>query len=111
MSEKANKNGDVPGNVLGTQALFDRQMIRAASILVHTDKALERFDDDDCVVSRVVIRMPEVAGGEYLAVVNMTRLGEKFVAFHRAGTYMECVIGLSERLVNGSIKWTPDKYG
>jgi len=109
--DKPNKHGEVPGNALESQRLFDRQMIRAASQMVHAERAFERLDEEDVVVSRVVIRLPVGDGAEYLAVLNAEAPTGKLVAFHRAGTFMECIVGVCERLVNGSLKWTPDKFG
>jgi len=106
-----NKNGEVPGNAVESQRLFDKQMIRAASQLVHVERALERLDQEDVVVGRVVIRLPVGDGAEFLAVLNADTPEGKMVAFHRAGTFMECIVGVCERLVNGSMKWTADKYG
>lgn len=110
MSKKRERGEDVPGDAMSSQALFDRQMIRAASSMVHVDGAFERLDEDDIIVSRVVIRLPVGDGSEYLVVANATQGEHKLVAFHRAVSFMEAVTGFCERIVNGSMKWQADRY-
>lgn len=110
MKERKNVDQDVPGNAIASAALFQSQMIRSASTMLHAEEAFSRLDDEDIVVQRVVVRLPQGHGTEYVLVCNAIHLDEKLVAFHRAASWLEVLVGFCERLKNGSLKWQPDKY-
>lgn len=57
------------------------------------------------------IRAPQHDTDDYLAVVTQVNSeGGYEVGFHGASSLSELLVGLSNRLDNGSVKWHEDKY-
>lgn len=58
------------------------------------------------------VRGPQGPGGDFLITVRgLDEDGQAVVAFHGASDLAECLRGLSNRLLNGSLKWRSDQFG
>jgi len=77
----------------------------------YLDTEMDRPDDSDQRVLKVVIKAPQWYGGEYFAVVTADGDdGAPVVAFHTAESLVGLLTGLGNRLRNGSLKWRADEF-
>ncbi len=111
MSKSTMKNTDVPGSAVGSHAAYLRQMVRQAETLQDLERTADRLFEEELLVRGITIRFPEDARPEYLAVVRVEGPGGRLVAFHNAPTFIEVVVGVVNRLKNGTMKFKEDQYG
>lgn len=104
------RNSEVPGNAMASAALFAKEMVRAGESLYQMEYTLDTLFDKEVVVTSIRIRTPGLTQEGYLVVVNALVLGDAVVGFHGDTTFGKAVIGVIERLRNGTIKWKPDEY-
>lgn len=110
MAKRKRENTDIPGNAVGSHAAYARQMIRQAETLAGVEDMLERLDDEGTFVLGMSIRFPDGDRPEYLAVVRVDGDEGRRVAFHGALTLLETLVGVVDRLKNGSMQFKEDKY-
>lgn len=57
------------------------------------------------------VRAPRDQGDDYLVVVRaLDADGRPVVAFHGASTFVDALVGLSNRMANGTLKWKADRF-
>lgn len=111
MSEKRkSKSGEVDGNAMASAMAIQRQLIRGAEQLARAESTFRWHEDRDRAVLAIRIRLPEYAGGEYMAVVSAEEEGARVVGFHNGTTLFETVQGLLARMENDTLVWKEDKY-
>jgi len=108
MSEKRKGHN---GNTIAEQHALDKRLHRNGFVVETAERIFDRYWDEGCEITKVTIRPPADADGEWLVVVAGTADGNKVVAFHRGMSFGEALIGMLNRLDNRSVKWNPDKYG
>ena len=104
------RNQDMPGNAMESQAQYQRQMVRLAEQLVRAERTFDNLFDEDVVVLRMTIRLPQYEGQEYMVIVGARSPEGRVVTFHSSETFAEAVRGALARLENRSNKWREDKY-
>lgn len=77
---------------------------------------LSRFIDDpedgETYITSVQFKVNAAWDGGVLAIVKAVRGEVAIVGFHSDDTLLECVVGLGNRIANGSLKWKEDvPYG
>lgn len=110
MTKGTLKNTDIPGNAVGSQAAYLRQMVRQAETLLGFEDVLDHLFDEEVQLRSISIRCPEDDRPEYLAVVRVYWHGEKQVGFHNAPTLLEVLTGVVNRLKNRTLQFKEDKY-
>lgn len=93
------------------QRLDDRTKGRLLWGVRYLEKALDghQVGDVDCV--GFSIRPPTREKNEYLCVLRgLSDDGSPVVAFHSSAGLADTLIGVGERLRNGSLSWRPDEY-
>jgi len=101
---------DIPGNAMGSQAAYVRQMLRQSEALLGFEDDVRRLDEADMFILTVSVRFPHGDRSEYLAVVRVDGAGGRRVGFHNAPTYLETLVGVVNRLKNGSMRFKEDVY-
>lgn len=105
-----NRDVEVSGNVIATQANLEREIAKAGNA-VHTMAYLHNLHIQEGVYVRSLrFKAPSDGFGEWLGILSITRPEGNFVAFHRATSLPECVVGMVNRYRNGSLQWKEDDY-
>ncbi len=110
MSKSRLENTDIPGNSVGSHAAYLRQMVRQAEALASFEDLVQRLDEAGTFVQGLSIRFPQDDSPEYLAVVRVNGASGRQVGFHSAPTLLETLVGLTNRLRNGKLKFREDEY-
>lgn len=74
------------------------------------DYQLVRAAENDMLIQGIKIRPAQYAGGDTLITVTALAGGTKYVAFHAGSSVADAVVGLRNRLANGSLQWREDHY-
>lgn len=101
---------DVPGNAMESARLYAQTCIRQAEVLLRMEKHIEHLFESGCDIYRITVRTPTIDRASYMAVVAARIDGVAMVAFHDAPTFMECIVGVAERIENRTLKFKEDKY-
>lgn len=87
--------------------ITDREGKSIARLGAYMERSL--YSDDGLLSLRV--RAPRHQEDDYLAIVkSLDSEGRPMVAFHGASNLVDVLVGLSNRIANGTLKWMPDKY-
>lgn len=73
------------------------------------DRLVQRMDEADIVIRGIRFKPPDGEGMSWLAIVTADGALGDVVGFHDAPTFREVLIGLVNRLENGSVKWKENK--
>lgn len=73
--------------------------------------SVKRFADDGAVITAIRFRAPTAERPDWLAVVQVSRGGQRFVGFHSDAAFLTCVTGLCNRLANNTLTFKEDFYG
>lgn len=101
---------EVPGNSVGSQMEFERQMLRAAEQMLRFERVAARLWDDGIVLKGMSVRLPKVPGGDFLVVVRADKDGSAAVCFVGSDSLMDVVRKTVATLENGTAKWKDDEY-
>jgi len=101
---------EIPGDALGSQAAYMRQLVRLAETLMEFESVSDRLWEEEVYIFGVSIRFPADDRPEYLAVVRVGGVAGKQVGFHSAPTFAEVVSGVIQRLKNRTLKFKEDEY-
>lgn len=110
MSKSGRTNTDIPGNSVGSHAAYLKQMVRQAETLVAFESVSDALWEEEVYISGISIRFPTDDRSEYLAVVRVDGPSGRQVGFHDAPTFLEVLVGVTNRLKNRSMKFKEDKY-
>lgn len=102
---------EIPGNSLGSQLEYQRQLIRLAESLLRFETVADSVFDRGDELMYISCRLKGSARSEYLLVLKARIGGVPVVSFHAAETLAEALRGLIARVENGSVKWKVDEYG
>lgn len=84
---------------------------RAGRAVQYLSFCLEGERDISVELSGLTIRAPKEEGGEILVVLRgLDEEGAAVVAFHSAFSLDEALVGVENRLANGSLKWRIDEW-
>lgn len=103
-------NDEVPGNSMGSQQAFEKQMIRAASQILRFENVVARLHEDAIIIKSISIRIPTNPGGDFLAVIRSDKDGSASVAFIASDTLLDVLRKATATLENKTAKWKDDKY-
>lgn len=102
------KDEEVARGLDGGQQKDASKLLRSIRYL---DGNMDVPDDRDQRIVKVVIKGPEYYGGEFFSIVAADGdNGEPLVAFHTAESLAGVLVGLGNRVRNGSLKWRADEY-
>ena len=104
------KDSSVPGNVLASQAIIQREAMKLALAVDRVDHKVHYDDDAPLWLTGMRVKFPVNEGGEYLVVMRGEEVDRGVVAFHAATSLREALRGAFERFMNGSLKWKTDEY-
>lgn len=106
------KSSEVPGNARGSQALFDRELIRLGTVLLQGDHRFTAMAEEGMWIKAVKIQAPTDERAEWLVVVTVETESDAIVGFGNGDSFSSALTGTLQRIRNGSIKWQEDKpYG
>lgn len=89
---------------------YQAELAKQMSELYQYQHWMESLDEDEFDFVSLTMRGPKEEGGEFLAVVRAWVAGEQMVGFHGGSSLIECFLGVSRRMKNGSMKWKADEY-
>ncbi len=104
------KKRGVPGNSRAEALEFQQQLIDAGTALLSFNRVLERYEDEEVWISSVRVRVPELDGQEFLAIVTARSADGAVVSFTSGATFYEALRLCIARLDNRSVKWQEDRY-
>jgi hypothetical protein len=75
------------------------------------ERELMRSAYVDGHITGLTIKAPQDEADDYLAVLRrVSAEGEPQVAFHGSENFGSLLVGIANRIGNGTMKWHPDKY-
>ncbi len=92
------------------QLAYQEEMYKIGCLIVDYDRHIGEYFEDDILVSGMSFRLPMEDGQDYLVTLRAIIGGEAKVAFHAGATFQEVIVGLINRMKNGSLKWKVDVY-
>jgi hypothetical protein len=101
---------DIPGNAMGSQLEFERQMVAAASQVLRLERIWARLMDGDVRVTNINLKLADYEGGEVFVIVKAVTGDQKIVGFTSGSNALDAVRRAVASLENGSMKWREDKY-
>lgn len=104
------KKQDIPGNVIATQAIIQRQALKVAAALDWLDYSIREDDEREIWVIGLRVKFPEHEGEDYLVVMKGDSNKGNHVAFHAADGLAEALRGAAERYKNKKLVWKEDQY-
>jgi len=104
------KDTDVPGNTLLSQALLDRQVNAIGVAMVRLDSRIEKMRGEGHSLVSIRLVAPSEKSTSWLAVIKLRTVEGAFVAFHQGDELSDLLKGVSNRMLNNSLKWKADEY-
>lgn len=101
---------EVPGNVLATAAMTERILARTGLSVHKATYRMEVMLEEGIEITAIKFRATAGPTGEWLAIVTARTENNGVVAFHSGTSFAECLEGVCNRIVNGSLKWKEDEY-
>lgn len=101
---------EVPGDARQSAILYQAHLMRIGQHVQDIDRFKWEATELRPVVSSMTLKFDPDDEQGCLAVVRGYKPGGYVVAFHRESTVWECLVGVSKRLANNSLKWKEDEY-
>lgn len=86
------------------ERLLQRLATRVEQLSRYTEDPL----DDITFITTITFRVGSSWNEGVLAIIKAERGDQAIVAFHSEASLDECIVGLTGRLINGSLKWRED---
>lgn len=101
----------IPGNAYAEQLELDRMLHKIGAAIMRGNSYMEKNAEAGTYIRKISLASPWEKSGEWFVVITKYEEGMPLVAFHSADTLQQAVVGLLNRLRNGSLKWRTDEYG
>jgi len=89
----------------------EKRNLKTGSFVERLGRGFENPGTFGVELTGMSLRAPNGERGEYLAVVRaLDDAGAPIVAFHSAMFLADLLVGLTERLNNGSMRWRDDEF-
>lgn len=101
---------EVPGNVLATAALVQREMLKFANALMIMDGQIQEGTFSEHRVVSLRLALPSDKRPDVLAVLTIETAEGRMVAFHSDSGLVSALKGLAHKYSNQTLKFRKDKW-
>jgi hypothetical protein len=101
---------EVPGNVVASAVAFQTHLMKIGQHVQDIDRLVWEATDKRPVVYAINLKCDPDDEQGVLAILRGYKPDGYVVSFHREDTVWECLVGVSKRLANNSLKWKEDEY-